>query len=183
MVWLVKQNCKNLTQILTSSEAAGIMLLTLDWPSKEVCFRTIMNTACASGERAQIKPWLPYVTFLFAAIAKLPTVKGNVFRGLSGNLSDQYPKDKTTESWEFSLCAPSIEALEAEETFGKTGPRTLFTIECHSGKDISPYAFVSDKHAILLPPGRRLKVVSSLNAGEQLHKVQMLEVEPMLDLE
>lgn len=183
LIWMVKQNCEEPPSNMSQSEAAAIMLLTTTWPEKETCFATILNKTLATEDPQHILPWLPYIKLVFTALAKVPTIKKIVYRGLNSNVSAKFPKDSSTHSWEFSLCTPSIKALEDEETFGKSGPRTLFTIECQTGKDISPYAFETDKQAILLLPGRRLKVVSSLNAGEQLHIVQMLEIEPLLNLE
>jgi hypothetical protein len=44
--------------------------------------------------------------------------------------------------------------LNNEDFFGSSGTRTLFTIECQSGKDIQQHFYFKAENEILLPAAR-----------------------------
>ncbi|CAF1330443.1 unnamed protein product [Rotaria sordida] len=54
--------------------------------------------------------------------------------------------------------------------------RTLFTIECETGKDISRHTFSDEHDDILLIPGRQFEVVACLDPGDGLRMIQIKEV-------
>ncbi|CAF2068848.1 unnamed protein product [Rotaria magnacalcarata] len=177
MVWIVKQNCEeHPTGGLTKDESASIALYTMEWYSKELTFHYILNETLRSGNKQQIKPWLLYLKLMLKGVSKLPSVSRVVYQGTNSDLSNQYPNGKTFCSWEFVSYASCIKALEDEEDFGKGGQRTLFTVECRSGKAIGPHAHDQSKDQILLLPGRQLQVISCLNAGNDLTIVQLQEL-------
>ena len=71
----------------------------------------------------------------------------------------------------------SIEVLENEQFLGKRGVRTLFTIECTSGKNISGLSYYKNEEEILLLPARQFLVVYSLQLAADLHMIQLTEIE------
>ena len=72
--------------------------------------------------------------------------------------------------------------LACERFFGQTGIRTLFHIECLSGKDIKNHSFIQCEDEILLLPARQFEVKSILNSGNGLHIIQLKEMEPTYPL-
>lgn len=181
MVWVVQQNCGTPSDKLTSSESAAIMLYTMIW-SEEENFSASLNQTLMSNNYPIIEQWYPYLKLLLHALSKLPNLVRVVYRGAKKNLSSHYTRDQIVDDWQFSLCTSSIKDLEKDETFGKSGERTLFTIECQTGKDVSQYSFDPNKELILIPPGRRWKVLSCLDAGDQMHIIQLREIEALLKL-
>lgn len=177
MAWIVKQNCTDPSDGLTVDESASIALLTLEWYSKDLTFNYILNETLRSENKKQIKPWLPYLKLVFKALSKLPSITRVVYQGKKIRVGKDYPNGKVFSSWEFLQCASGIRALEDEEDFGKEGQRTLFTIECRSGKSVKSHAHDTTKDHIVLLPGRQFKVVSCLDAGNDLTIVQLQELE------
>ncbi|CAF4896092.1 unnamed protein product, partial [Rotaria magnacalcarata] len=74
-------------------------------------------------------------------------------------MAKEYPEGKTFVWWGFSSCTSKMSVLQNEQFLGTTGPRTLFTIECDSGKDIRKYSCFQTEDEILLPAARQFKVV------------------------
>jgi len=183
MVWIVKQNSQNPEEGLTSDESASIALYTMEWYPKEKSFFYILNETLRSENNQQMKPWFRYLKLVFKALSKLQTVSLIVYQGTNIDVSGDYPKGKVFTSWEFLTCTASIKTLENEEIFGKTGRRTLFTIECRSGKDIKQHAFEQSKDQILLLPGRQFRVISCLNTGDELNIIQLEEMKSLYSFE
>ncbi len=183
MVWTVKQNAQNPEEGLSSDESASIALYTIEWYPKESSFFYILNETLRSKDNQQMKPWFRYLKLVFSALSKLQTISHIVYQGTNEDLRYDYPKDKIFTSWEFMTCTSAIRTLEDEETFGKTGQRTLFTIECCSGKDIKQHAFDSSKDQVLLLPGRQFQVVSCLSPDDELNIIQLKEKTPLYSFE
>ena len=55
MVYIVKQNCNNPTDYLTSHESASIMLYSIEWSSREKSFYFILNKSLRSENRQLLK--------------------------------------------------------------------------------------------------------------------------------
>ena len=179
MVWIVTSNCSDPKEGLTSDEAAAIMMLSMDWYPQENSFGCLLNAALATANTQTLKPWFSYLRLLFQALSKLPNVEKVVYQGEKKKSSQYYTKGKKIASWEISICSLRTEALQNASTFGTEGDRTLLTIECHSGKDISQHAFEQDKEQVLLLPGRQLEVTACLDAGDGLHIIQLKENAPL----
>ena len=74
--------------------------------------------------------------------------------------------------------------MEHESFLGKTGERTLFTIECVSGKNIEKHSAFEKENEVLLPPGIQFKVIDCLNLNNGLYIIQLREkqtTQPLLD--
>ncbi|CAF0978052.1 unnamed protein product [Rotaria sordida] len=177
MAWIVKQNCQNPPDGLTDDESAAIALYTMEWYSKEMTFNYIFNQTLRSENKEQLKSWFFYLKLILKALSKLPSITRVVYQGTNKDVSNEYPNGRIFSTWEFSNCTSCIKTLEDDESFGKTGQRTLFTIECHSGKLISGHAHDQSKDQVLLLPGRKFQVISCLNAGNELTIVQLQEME------
>ncbi|CAF1090490.1 unnamed protein product [Adineta steineri] len=178
-VRIVKQNCEEPEDSLTSDESAAIMLYTYESMPHEHSLYVILNAALRSEQRQKLIPWFLYLRLVLTALSRLPSKRCTVNRGVREDLRAQYPKGKTIIWWGFSSCTSSIEVLECENFFGKTGTRTLFQIECHTGKDIKNHSFIQNEDEILLLPARQFSVKGCLDSGNGLHIIQLEETEPI----
>jgi hypothetical protein len=181
-VFVVKQNCQQPKDGLTSDESAAIMLYTLESNTHEDSLYVILNGTLRSEQRQKLKPWFLYLRLMLTALTRLPSERRAVFRGVRGDLQEQYAKGSTCIWWSFSSCTSSIEVLECESFFGQVGTRTLFHIDCLAGKDIKNHSFMQQEDEILLLPARQLVVTSVLNSGNGLHIIQLKETEPKFPL-
>ena len=77
-----------------------------------------------------------------------------------------------------SSCTSSVKVLESEQFFDQTGTRTLFAIECDTGKDIRQHSMFSFEDEILLVAARQFQVTSNMNAGNGLRIIQIKEIQP-----
>ncbi|CAF0818247.1 unnamed protein product [Adineta steineri] len=181
--YVAKQRCKSIPpDDLTQDESASIMLYSMEWEPHEECLYFALNAALRSEDRRKLKPWFSYLKLILAALEKLPSTRCNVFRGVNLDLSEQYTVGKTFVWWGFSSCTISIEVLKNEQFLGKTGERTLFTIECDSGKDISRHSYYQSEKEVLLMAARQFLVVGCLQPASGLHMIQLKETKPPITL-
>ena len=118
------------------------------------------NAALRSADRSKCKPYIRFIWFLIHALAKCERyVGGNVYRGVKADLRAQYPKDREVTWFQFSSCTCDIEVEQSEQFLGKTGTRTLFSIELTTGRArvITKFSLVPDEAEVLLPPNSRFK--------------------------
>jgi hypothetical protein len=95
------------------------------------------------------------------------------------HLTDKYPKGGTITWWGFSSCMKKNNQLEKRLFLNKTGKRTLFVINCYSGKDIHRHSVFENE--VLLPPGRQFNVVNTVDVGNRLHIIELNEIQPSFD--
>ncbi|CAF4600638.1 unnamed protein product [Rotaria sp. Silwood2] len=171
MVDTAKQNSKKPTDGLTRDESAAIHLYTMQWEEPNVSLFTKLNTVLRSKRRESLRPWFRYLKLVLTALFKLPSLKTIVWRGVQGNLSDQYDDDIVW--WGFSSCTESLEITE--RFVGKSGVRTLFTIECINGKAIGAHSFYNEESEILLLPGTYLRVVGKSSPAKDLYIIHLRE--------
>ncbi|CAF3324274.1 unnamed protein product [Rotaria socialis] len=181
-VYVVQENCQNPEDGLTTDESASIMLYTYESMPREDSLYVKLNATLRSEQRKKLVPWFLYLRLILTALARLPSKRRSVFRGVKENLRLDYPTGKIFIWWGFSSCTSSIGVLENEDFFGTTGDRTLFQIECTTAKDIKKHSFTTDEDEILLLPARQFEVTSCLNSGHGLHIVQLNELKPKYDL-
>ncbi|CAF5057067.1 unnamed protein product, partial [Rotaria sp. Silwood1] len=84
--------------------------------------------------------------------------------------------------WGFSSCTSSIDVLQSELFLGKTGTRTMFTIDCLNGKDIRQHSYFETENEVLILAATQFQVVASLDQANGLHIVQLKEIEPVFSL-
>ena len=181
-VSVVKRNCRQPKDGLTSDESASIMLYTFESNPHEDSLYVILNETLRSEQRQKLKPWYLYLRLIFTALTRLPSKRRAVFRGVRGDLQQQYSKGNICIWWGFSSCTSSVEVLNCKSFFGPLGTRTLFHIECLNGKDIKNHSFLQHEDEILLLPARELEVKGILDSGNGLHIIQLEETEPEFPL-
>jgi hypothetical protein len=154
----------------------------MDWEPHEECLYFALNSTLRSEDRRQLKPWFLYLKLFLTALSQLTSSHPFVYRGVKLNLSKQYPLGKTFVWWGFSSCTSHVGVLENEQFLGKSGERTMFTIECNSGKDISRHSYYQTEKEILLLAARQFTVESSLQAAPGLHMIQIKETQSPISL-
>lgn len=177
MVWTVKDNYDAPKNELTSDELASIKLYSMDWEPSQKSFYAILNKTLRAENRQQLKHWFLYLRLFLTALAKIPSSRRVVFRGVKKDLRAEYPEGSRLIWWGFSSCTASMKVLENDQFLGKKGVRTLFTIDCNTGKDIRKYSCYQAEDEILLFPGRQFQVVSCLDSGNDLYMIHLQEVE------
>ncbi|CAF1415578.1 unnamed protein product [Adineta ricciae] len=176
--FIVKERCQDqITDKLTVDEAASIMLYTMDWEPIDECLYVSLNKTLRSETRNKLKPWYLYLKLFLTALSRLPDLHKFVYRGVKLDFSRFYKTDETITWWGFSSCTNNINVLQSDAFLGMTSERTLFTIECHSGKDISEYSYFASENEILLLPATQFRVRGCLDQGHGLHLIQLEEVQ------
>jgi hypothetical protein len=183
MAFIAKQKCKTPpSNNLSIDESASIILYSMDWEPQEQCLYYVLNQTLRSEKRKKLKPWFLYLKLILTALSHLPSTKRFVFRGIKCDMRKDYPEGETIYWWGFSSCTTKAGVLQNEDYLGSSGKRTMFTIECFSGKDIRQHSNFRDEAEILLPPGRQFQVVSYLEQGQDFYLIQLKETEPMYTL-
>ncbi|CAF4175174.1 unnamed protein product [Rotaria sordida] len=154
MVTTPKLNCYAPDDSLSPDESASITLYTMEWSTKEQTFCYFLNRALNSNDEKQLRPWFHYLKLVSHALAKLKTQHRTIYR----------------------VITEDVKALGDEKNYSQDSKRTLFTIECETGKDISRHTFSDEHDDILLIPGRQFEVVSCLDPGDGLRMIQIKEV-------
>jgi hypothetical protein len=181
--YVAKERCEPVpADGLSRDESASIMLYSMEWEPHDECLYFVLNATLRAEDRRKLKPWFSYLKLLLTALSQLPITRNFVYRGVNMDLSQQYPIGKTFVWWGFSSCTSSIGVLENEQFLGKTGKRTMFTIDCESGKDISHHSYYQSEKEILLLAARQFTVESSLQPAPGLHMIQLKETQSPISL-
>ncbi|CAF3576735.1 unnamed protein product [Rotaria socialis] len=182
-VSVAKSNCKMpIADGLSIDESASIRLYTMEWKPKEKCLYVVLNKTLRSEDRQELKPWFLYLRLIIGSLSKIPSTSRHVLRGVKLNLSPQHIKGQTLVWWAFTSCTDSVEMLNNKAMFGQTGDRTLFQIDCYSGKDIRQHSAYSMESEILLLPATQLQTVGYFDTGSGMHIIQLKETEPKFPL-
>jgi hypothetical protein len=179
MAFVAKEKCqKTPANNLSIDESASIILYSMDWEPQEQCLYHVLNKTLREKNRKQLIPWFRYLKLVLTALSRLPSSHHVVFRGIKGDIRKDYQEGKTIYWWGFSSCTTKMSVLKNEDFLGSSGTRTMFTIECFSGKDIRQHSDFQSEDEILLLPGRQFKVISCLPQGLDLYLIQLKETEP-----
>lgn len=172
-----KEKCANPANGLTSDESASIMLYSMGWQPWNECLYVVLNSTLQSQDRHCLKPWFLYLKLLFTALLRLPSVQLTVYRRSKTALAKYYSDEEIIAWWDFSLCTTSLEYLENEKFSNEMEPRTIFTIECNTVKDIHQHTYYPSDDAFLILPGTQFKVIESFENDHNLHLITLQEVQ------
>ncbi|CAF1086986.1 unnamed protein product [Rotaria sordida] len=175
--YVAKQRCEEPADGLTQDESAAIMLYSMGWEPLDECLYFVLNSTLRSPDRRKLNPWLLYLRLFLNGLFRLPSITRTIYRGVKLNLSKSYIMGKTVVWWGFSSCTTSLNVLQSEQFLGKRGTRTMFHIECESGKDIRNHSFFPSEDEILLLAATQFKVIGCLDQGD-LHIIQLKETQP-----
>lgn len=176
MIWIIKQNYQQqIEDELTFDESASIMLYSMEWIPIENSVYYLFNQTLRKENRDLLKPWLLYFKLLLTSHSKLPTINNlTVYRGIHMNLSSKYIKGQTLIWWGFSSCTTSDEYLT--NFLNEKGLKTLFKIDCQTGKSIHQYTLFPEHQDILLLPERQFQVIDNYQEDEDLYIIHLKEI-------
>jgi hypothetical protein len=175
--YIAKMRCRNPANGLTQDEAASIMLYTMEWEPDSLY--TVLNATLRMKDRKKLKRWFSYMKLFFVALDRLPSTSGrNLFRGVKLDLSNQYKLGDIFVWWGFSSCTSSMGVLQSEQFLGQMHKRTMFTMECDSGKDIRKHAYLHDEDEVLILPATQFEVIGCLRSAPDLYMIHIREVKP-----
>lgn len=180
MVYVAKKKCKRIRDNkLSLDESASLMLYTMEWEPYEECLYVVLNATLRAANRKKLVPWFLYLKLVLTAFDRLPPPNLSVvYRGVKRDLRQDYCKGDTVIWWGFSSCTSTLDVLESEQFLGSTGARTLFTIQCASGKDIQKYSSIPSEDEMVLLPARQFQVVACLKQSGDLYMIQLKEIQP-----
>ena len=139
---------------LTHDESAAVYLYTMEGGKNS--FYKVLNEALRSENRPALKPWFPFLKLFDMALNKLPTVKGNIWRGVPGDISGQFIKDQVLTWWSISSCSRSLDVIK--DFLDSSASSTVFMIEAVNAKDVSGYTYFSNENEVILSLGTELRV-------------------------
>lgn len=178
MVQAIEANYRNPKERLTQDESNSIRLYSSEWQTREHSLSYFLNKALYDEDRQKLGPWFLFLRLMLTALAELPSTSITVYRGANKNLSDKYPKDANIIWWGFSTCMKNRADIEKHFLPDKNAEKTLFIINCNSGKNIQQHSIYNDENELLLLPARQFTVVSSGNQGNGLYIVELKEIKP-----
>jgi hypothetical protein len=165
---------------LTIDESASIHLYTMEWNEINQSLYCMLNRALRKADRLALRPYFKYLKLFLTALVKLPCVPPQtVWRGVTANLSKNFPQGALLKWWEFSSCTTSLTVLENNMYLGNVGERTLFSIEAINGRTIRAHSHFITEDEILLLPGIHMEVQSLLNPAVGLHIIHLKQIKPM----
>jgi hypothetical protein len=86
---------------LTQEESAAICLYTMNPKSNDQSLSAQLNAALRSKDRSELVHYFFYLKLFLSALWKLKSMKTTVWRGVKGDLSDEYPIGKCVIWWGF----------------------------------------------------------------------------------
>jgi hypothetical protein len=180
--YVAKERCKKPADGLTPDESASIMLYTMGWEPFDECLYAVLNKALRSTDRTKLTPWFSYLKLFLTALSRLPSQHRFVYRGIKLDVSAHYRSGETAVWWGFSSCCKFVDILQSEMFLGTTGTRTIFTIECNSGKDIGKHSYYPSEGEVLLLAATQFRIEGCLDQGHGLHIIQLKEIQPPFPL-
>ena len=157
---------------LTRDESAAIYLYSME--TGEDSLYQHLNRILRDANRQKIVPWFYLLKLLDSALAKVPIVKGSIWRGVPLDVSEQYQRDELVTWSSFSSCSSLVEVVEG---FLKPNQNsTLFMIEAVDGRDISAYCMYRNEEEVLLKMGTQLRVKSNGLKRNDLRLIHLVEI-------
>ena len=168
---------------LTRDELMAIYLYTMEWKGPIDSLYRQLNRAMREANKAErMEPWFGYLKLLLSALFKIPSEHRLIWRGIKGYISNDYNTENEITWWSISSCTESVDVLETDQFLGKTGKRTLFSIECCRGKVITPYSAFPDESEIVLLPGTQLRFVAKISPAPDLRIIHLKEIVPVIPI-
>ncbi|CAF2535208.1 unnamed protein product [Rotaria sp. Silwood2] len=164
---------------LTIDESAAIRLYTIEWERPHRSLYSTLNYTLKNENREHLQPYFKYLKLFLTALVKLPCVPPlTVWRGVTKNLSEEFPPGTLVTWWAFSSCTNELTVLENKMYLGNTGSRTLFSVEAINGRIIRAHSHFVTEDEILLLPGTHMIVQSQFSPAPDLHIIHLKQVIP-----
>ncbi|CAF1428062.1 unnamed protein product, partial [Didymodactylos carnosus] len=164
---------------LTIDESAAIRLYTIEWEGEHRSLYSMLNYALKKANREDLRPFFKYLKLFLTALAKLPCVPPlTVWRGVTKNLSADFPPGTPVTWWAFSSCTTALTVLENNMYLGNKGERTLFSVEAINGRTVQAHSHFVTEDEILLLPGTYMVVQSQFSPAPDLHIIHLKQMIP-----
>ncbi|CAF0897257.1 unnamed protein product [Adineta steineri] len=164
---------------LTIDESAAIRLYTMEWETPHKSLYVMLNHTLKTADRKDLRPYFKYLKLFLTALVKLPSVPQlTVWRGVTKDLSAEFPPGTSVTWWAFSSCTTALSVLENNMYLGSTGNRTLFSVEAINGRIIRGHSYFDTEEEILLLPGTLMVVQSQLSPASDLHIIHLKQIRP-----
>jgi hypothetical protein len=165
---------------LTIDESAAIRLYTMEWEGSHRSLYSMLNHTLKKGTREELRPYFKYLKLFLTALVKLPCVEPlTVWRGVTKDMSAEFPPGTLVTWWSFSSCTTSLTVLENNTYLGTAGARTLFSVEAINGRIIRNHSHFVTEDEILLLPGTHMVVQSQLSPAPDLHIIHLKQIIPV----
>ncbi|CAF1226585.1 unnamed protein product [Adineta steineri] len=159
---------------LTKDQSAAVYIYTMEWG--ETTLYRVLNIALRSENRRALKIWFPYLKLFDTSLDKLPTVKGNLWRGVPLDIGKNFTKNQLVTWWSVNSCSSSVDVIK--DFLGNDKNSTLFLIEGINGKKVSGYTEYENEDEIILRMGTRFRVKSNaLEHSNGSHIVHLVEID------
>jgi hypothetical protein len=164
---------------LTINESAAIRLYTIEWTTPHRSLYSMLNRTLKRADREDLRPYFRYMKLFLTALAKLPCVPSStIWRGVTKNMSAEFPPGTPVTWWAFSSCTTELTVLESNMYLGNTGNRTLFSVEAINGRTVRAHSHFVTEDEILLLPGTHMIVQSLFSPAPDLHIIHLRQIVP-----
>ena len=165
---------------LTIDESASIRLYTIEWDAPHRSLYSMLNHTLKRGPRDKLQPYFKYLKLFLTALVKLPCIPSKiVWRGVTKNVSAEFPRGTLVTWWAFSSCTTELTVLENNRYLGNEGDRTLFSVEAINGRTVCAHSHFVTEDEIILLPGTYMEVQSLFSPAPDLHIVHLKQIKPI----
>ena len=163
----------------TIDECAAIRLYTMEWEGSHRSLYSMLNRTLEKVGRENLRPYFKYLKLFLTALVKLPCAPQQiVWRGVTKDMSAEFPPGTAVTWWRFSSCTTTLTVLESNMYLGNTGVRTLFSVEAINGRSVRDHSHFMTEDEILLLPGTRMVVQSQLSPAPDLYIIHLKQIIP-----
>ena len=164
---------------LTIDESAAIRLYTIEWDKPHQSLYSMLNYTLKDANRENLRPYFKYLKLFLTALVKLPCAPPlTVWRGVTRDLSAEFPPGTPVTWWSFSSTTTELGVLENNMYLGVSGDRTLFSVEVVNGRSIQAHSYFVTENEILLLPGTYMVVQSQFSPAPELHVIHLKQEQP-----
>jgi hypothetical protein len=164
---------------LTIDESAAIRLYTIEWSGGHRSLYSILNYTLKCLSREHLRPYFKYMKLFITAIVKLPCAPPcTVWRGVTKDLSKEFPPGTAVTWWAFSSTTTELSVLENNMYLGDSGSRTLFSLETINSRTIRAHSHFVTEDELLLLPGTYMIVQSLFCPAPDLHIIHLKQEIP-----
>ncbi|CAF4333472.1 unnamed protein product [Rotaria sp. Silwood2] len=164
---------------LTIDESAAIRLYTIEWDKPHRSLYSMLNHTLKTGTREDVRPYFKYLKLFLTAVVKLPCLPSStVWRGITKNLSAEFPPGTLVTWWPLLSCTTSLTVLENTMYLGDSGNRTLFSVEVINCRTIRAHSHFVTEDEVLLLPGTYMEVQSQVSPAPDLYIIHMKQLIP-----
>ena len=164
---------------LTIDESAALRLYTIEWEGPHRSLYSMLNYTLKQAKRQNLLPYFKYLKLFLTALVKLPCQPPlTVWRGVTKDLSAEFPPGTPVTWWSFSSATTELAVLENNMYLGNSGSRTLFSVEAINGRTIQAHSHFGTENEILLLPGTHMVVQSLFSPAPDLHIIHLKQEIP-----